>query len=294
LAVGPDGWRLLVPFAPDRHRQFRPDRRSSTLQLGVLPVELAGVRSHCLDVVCTSKDLRWLFSSFVADVLARIDAQPDVDPVAIVRACFDGWRTMFATGGRELSLRALAGLFGELVVLERALKVDPYATTTWVGPDRARHDFEGDSMHVEVKTTLSDDDRTVTVHGFRQLETDTEFELRLAHVRVDGPVEDGESVPDFADRLRKLDRTGRLTQSLMRAGLRPADRSRYEDIRFAVVEEEWYPVGVGFPRIVPDDLPAGIDVAALSAVTYAVDLERVTAEPARGGDIDVLVDRLVG
>ena len=47
-------------------------------------------------------DLRWLFSSFVADVLLRMRRHPEIDPTAIVRTCLQAWRALFAGGGRRL------------------------------------------------------------------------------------------------------------------------------------------------------------------------------------------------
>src|SRR4051812_24337792 len=85
LGLGTDGARLLVPFAKDEHRAFRPETKSKGVQLRARQIEHDGGNRWFLDVVCVQSELRWLFSTFVADILLRFRRHPEIEPPSVVR-----------------------------------------------------------------------------------------------------------------------------------------------------------------------------------------------------------------
>jgi hypothetical protein len=278
LGVGADGSRLLVPFEADAHRTFKADRRSKGIQLDVLPLEERG-RRYYLDVLCPRGDLRWLFTSFIADVLLRVARRPSVDPVSIVRTTFQAWRALFAGGGRRLSLKQLAGLFGELMLLERLLERNASATPRWRGPLREPHDFRSDRVAVEVKTTLATEDRIVHIHGLDQLTAPETASLYLLHVRAESPAEAGTNVPALVAKLLPADHTGRLPGLLAAAGYLAEHAESYESLTFEVKEEQLFKVGAEFPRLSVDSFPNHQVPAGLSDFRYSLDLATVTQAP---------------
>jgi hypothetical protein len=279
LAVGADGARLLVPFAKDAHRSFRPDTRSKGVHLSARQLEQEGVNRWFLDVVCTRSELRWLFSSFVADILLRFRRHPELDPTTIVRTCFEAWRALFAGAERRLGIKQLAGLFGELTLLARLLDRSPSAIRLWRGPLREPHDFVSPGLDIEVKTTLSSEDDVVHIHGLEQLAAPPEGRLHLAHLRVEVPSPDGESVPHVVDRLKTVDTTGKLVALLEATGYHDEHRDSYADLAFTLVEERWFEVGDGFPRLSPQSFPNGEAPTGLTDFRYSLDLSCVTALP---------------
>jgi hypothetical protein len=285
LGVGTDGARLLVPFAKDAHRSFRPDTKSRGVQLLVRQLEQAGVNHWFLDVVCTRNDLRWLFSSFVADILLRFHRHPQADPASMARSCFEAWRALFMGADRRLGIKQLAGLYGELTVLARLLELSPTAIRLWRGPLREPHDFVSPGQDIEVKTTLSDEDDVVHIHGLEQLAPPTTGRLHLAHLRVDVPTQNGESVPDLVDRLKAIDASGKLVPLLEAAGYHEDHRDSYAELAFAPVGERWYEVGAGFPRLSPESFPDNQVPSGLSGFRYSLDLSCVTALPLTDGDV---------
>jgi hypothetical protein len=293
LGVGRDGARLLVPFAKDAHRDFKPDRRSAALQLAVTTFEGNDGRRHYLDVVCTRPDLRWLFTSFVADMILRFARSPDVPAVAIVRKCFVAWRAMFVREGPRLSIKQLAGLFGELSVLERLLRKSDSATAVWKGPLGSPHDFVGAAQAVEVKTTLTSEDRVVHIHGIEQLAAPSRSGLALAHLRAEAPVSDGETVPRLVDRATALDATGRVASLLAGAGYFPHHAESYADLTFEVVVEEWFRVDDEFPRLSATSFPGGQVPAGLSDFRYSLDLGTVSAPPMGSDEVEAVMRELV-
>ena len=212
------GHGYSVPFAKDEHRAFRPETKSRGIELQVRQLEQDSENRWFLDVVCTRSDLRWLFSSFVADILLRIRRHADSSPIAIVRTCFAAWRALFAAAERRLTVKQLAGLFGELHVLDRMLIRSPSAVSLWRGPLHEPHDFVSAGLDLEVKTTLSSEDDIVHIHGLDQLTVPAEGRLHLAHLRVEVPSSDGESVPDLIERLANVETTGKLMALLQAAG----------------------------------------------------------------------------
>jgi hypothetical protein len=292
LGVAADGARMLVPFEKDKHRSFRPETRSRGVHLLVRQLEQQDGNRWFLDVVCTRNELRWLFSSFVADILLRLRRHPDTDPPAIVRTCFTAWRALFAGAERRLSVKQLAGLFGELDVLSRLLDRSATAIELWKGPLRDPHDFVSPGLDVEVKTTLSNEDDIVHIHGLEQLSAPAEGRLHLAHLRVEVPSVDGESVPDLVDRLREVDSSGKLAALLEAGGYHEEHRSTYADLGFKVVDERWFEVGAEFPRLSAESFPDGHVPNGLSDFRYTLDLSTVTTLPLRDATVETLLDSM--
>lgn len=292
LGVAADGARMLVPFKKDEHRSFRPETKSKGVQLLVRQLEHDGGNRWFLDVVCTRSELRWLFSSFVADILLRFRRHPERDPPAIVRTCFAAWRALFAGADRRLSAKQLAGLFGELYVLSRLLDRSPRAIGLWRGPLRDPHDFVSPGLDVEVKTTLSSEDDVVHIHGLEQLSAPNEGLLHLAHLRVEVPNADGESVPDLVDHLKAVDVSGRLVALLEAGGYHEEHRNSYADLAFNVVDERWFAVGGDFPRLSAESFADAQVPLGLSDFRYALDLSTVMAIPLAETTVEAVLDSM--
>ena len=293
LGVAIDGARLLVPFAKDEHRAFRPETRSRGIELQARQLEQDGDKRWYLDVVCTRSDLRWLFSSFVADILLRIRRHPETSPVAIVKTCFTAWRALFSAAERRLTIKQLAGLFGELHILDRMLARSPSAVLLWKGPLREPHDFVSPGLDLEVKTTLSGEDDVVYVHGLAQLAAPAEGRLHLAHMRVEVPSPDGESVPDLIGRLRDSDTTGRLMSLLQAAGYHHEHRATYTDLAFKLVDERWFPVDDRFPRLTAASFPKAEVPLGLSEFRYSLDLSTVSVTALSATEVSELLESMV-
>jgi hypothetical protein len=293
LGIGADGARLLVPFERDKHRAFKEEKSTRGLQLRTRQLETdAGLRWY-LDVICADDTLRWLFSRFVADVVLRITRNAGDDATGIVWRCYGAWKAMFAAPARRLGLKQLAGLFGELYVLERLLHRSSLAAERWRGPLREPHDFASPVLDVEVKTTLSSEDEVVRVHGLAQLAARPDSRLWLAHVRVEAPSAAGESVPAVVARIKELDSIGRVTSLLRSAGYHEEHRDSYLDLTFAVVDERWYEVGADFPRLTANQFIAGQAPPGVGDVTYTLNLSVVATPPMAETELEAGLDSVV-
>jgi hypothetical protein len=251
-----------------------------------------GGRQYFADLVCLKSDLRWLFATMAADVILRIEERPTADPVALTRACLGAWRGLFASGGRPLSPKQLAGLFGELVVLRRLLEHSPTALQTWRGPSRHYHDFVSGPFAIEVKTTLTSEDRIVHIHGLEQLEQPGGGALVLAHLRAESLTDDGTSVPEVVAQLAELVSSAKLKGLLAAAGYLEDHEENYRGLRFRLVEQAWYDVGDTFPRLSRNSFPGGQIPTGLADFQYTLDLTTVTEPPLSEAAVEDHVRRI--
>lgn len=289
LGLAPDGARLLVPFRANEHRGFR-ELRSRGIDIRARQLEGSDGNRWFLDVVCVRRDLRWLFSSFVADVLLRLQRHPDASPASIVTSSYSAWRALFAAAERRLTVKQLTGLFGELDVLRRLVARSSTATRRWRGPMQDAHDFVAPPNDLEVKTTLSTEDAVVHVHGLEQLVPPAGGSLHLVHLRVETPADDGTSVPSLIEQIRGTESTGHLMSLLAASGYHDEHAESYEPFTFRVIEENWYLVDDAFPRLSPATFPQGRVPEGLSDFRYLLDLRAVTSPVLRVGEAETILD----
>jgi len=281
LALGSDGRRMLVPLSRGHEHRLREDRRSAAVQLVRRPIEdPQGVRWFA-ELVCLRGELQGVFTALCSDVVQRLEVAEQAPAAAVLTDALDQWRALFAGSGRLLSAQRLAGLYGELVVLNLLLGHSADAASAWQGPTGAIHDFAWTGHAVEVKTTLSPDGRNVRVHGLDQLETPPDSRLLLAFHRVETVAAGGRSVPELVEQACVTGDQGQILGKLALAGYSTADAEHYRRIEFLSAEELWFEVDDGIPRLTHAslvNLPEGV-----SAVHYTSDLSKATpiatAEP---------------
>jgi Putative PD-(D/E)XK family member, (DUF4420) len=271
LGAGPGGRRVLVPLATEQHSTFKEDRRSGALLLLKRQVERNGELRWYADLSCPQPHLNHVFASLIVDVLARIEAAPDTG-LAAMRRCMAEWRALFASWERVLSVRELAGLFGELVILQRLLERNPDCLELWRGPLREPHDFSNGRNAVEVKTSLAEEGHAFQVHGLEQLQPPLEGALQLAHLRITQTLEEGSSVPDLVAACRNLSAASGFGARIEGSGYNVAHEEAYRKISFELLEQSWFAVADDFPRIVPESFGPGGKPEGITAVTYDVDL----------------------
>ncbi|WP_426509457.1 PD-(D/E)XK motif protein [Dactylosporangium sp. McL0621] len=271
--------RLLIPLAPNESVASAAD---SALHWRERGLEDAKVFVRYADLSCDRPDLADVFNGLCADILVAVEAAPS-RPLKAARTVVARWRALFAPGAVPLGADRLAGLFGELVVLERLLRSHGGASHLWTGPSGHRHDFTGAARSIEVKTSTATEGRRVRIHGLDQLEEPAGGCLDLVWIRVEQST-GGRCVPALVDDLLQLaDDEHDLLSRLAEVGYRSADRGHYVDVLFRVTEERWYEVGAGFPRVTIASLvppaPPVIDVH------YTIDL---LADPVPAlGDADI-------
>lgn len=278
LGAGPGGRRLLVPLDADQHSTFKEDRRSTALQLLKRQVERHGVLRWYADLTCPRPQQNHVFALLIVDVIARIEMAPEKG-LASMRRCLAEWRALVSSRERILGVRELAGLFGELLILQRLLERDPACLELWRGPLREPHDFSNGRDAIEAKTSLADEGHLFHVHGLEQLQPPPQGSLQLAHLRVAQTLAEGATDPDLVESCRGLSAVGGFGSLIEGAGYNATHEELYRKVSFELLDQSWFAVTDDFPRIVPDSFGASGPPEAVSRVAYDVDLSATPLAP---------------
>ena len=237
-------------------------------------LSVGGSIRRLLDVACRVRPLTDVFEHFAAAVIDHLVRHPS-SPSAAVSTVLNTWRRfLHVSAGLQLGRDALAGLFGELLVLLDLTRTGPTAgVAAWAGADRARHDFRTADTAVEVKTTLADTGAVVAVHGLNQLDEPNGGSLHLHFVRLELVAGAGQAVADLVEEILAAGAPpAELYASLDNFGL-PVDQiGATSRTTFVVRERATMKVGGGFPRLVPADLSTGQLMPGVTDVAYRINL----------------------
>lgn len=285
-----DGERhLLVPVSSTL--RLKEDRSSAGVHLTARTLLLDDMPVRFADLACKRTDLTHIFTGLVADVCARVVADPSEAASHLART-LDSWRLLFAGRSGRWTVPRLAGLFAEMLVLSRLLDRTPSAVRAWAGPDGAPQDFRSVHHAIEVKAALVSGSRVVRIHGVDQLETPREGTLHLAWFRVAvSSTQKALSVLDLLESCRaKSGDPAELEARLRACGMHELEHDPVAAAtRFMQAEERWFAVGTGFPRITVDAFTDGAVPPGISGLEYIVDLDNVPARADQRAVLDGLV-----
>lgn len=273
LAMDPPGnLHLIIPVQRGPNNQKPSDLnglkvRHRRLESGEI-IDLSAPPSH-----------EQVFTPFCRDVIDAIVVQHR-DPWAAVTATVRNWQSAWKPLRQEMSAAVQIGLFGELLVLNSLMLpcLGPTAVDQWSGPEAERHDFVGDRLHLEVKTT-SKSRPEHEISRIDQLRAPTGCRLLFVSIQVEKSIGGAETLAtqlDVAvDSLRPhpaaLDD---FMAKMTNMGWSDEMRQSGELLRFNIRDDTHvYEVDADFPRL-PDDFapPTGV-----VAVKYTVDLANVPA-----------------
>lgn len=193
-----------------------------------------------------------------------------------LQIAMDAMRDVLAKRHR-LSDEQVAGLFGELLVLEHLLhKLSPIdAVDAWLGPDGEEHDFSIDGVDIEVKTTLSEK-RVHVISGVDQLLPRVGVPLWLLSIQLTrAGIGEGATLDEMCK--LAIDEAGAagqiIRERLAKIGWTIADYGLYTT-RFGQRSiPRAYHVTGNFPSITGERLGAAVPhVNLISDVRYRIDV----------------------
>ena len=187
------------------------------------------------------------------------------DPAVSVERIIDDVRAALRPLVPDLGTTEQIGLFGELWVLSNVLlpTLGTRACHLWSGPESERHDFVGQGVHVEVKTTTRSEPKH-EISRIDQLKAPVGKRLLFVSVMLERSLGGDETLADRVDEIReKLGTDGhaidvfdsRLAQLGWHEGLRQTGAL----LRFTFRDVHVFEVAGTFPRL-PDDYvpPLGV------------------------------------
>ena len=271
LAVGPNGEpRVLLPLG--KRETVRTIMEALSLRIVVADLMQAGKQLRFLDIMCTAKHLESAFADVVEAIFSRIDQ--GLPCVEAARTTLEDFRSLLLVqGDAGPAVERVAGLAGELLILNRLIDRSPAAWRAWRGPAGDRHDFRSGTTSLEVKTTLKQGKSTIVVHGLNQLEPNTGGSLYLSHLTLEPSAGGLLSIAALAYRaISRADDPGRLQATLADAGCQDPGSAQWNRHQFNLEAEAFYEVSDEFPRLVPASLKGEQAPVGVSAVAYNVDL----------------------
>jgi hypothetical protein len=265
LAIGGDSRLHLLVRVDEAPEALPPDLQSIVVRV------LEGAAGIFLDVSARSHH-ELIFTTLVNMIVEAVEVQRRA-PAAAVDRCLDDLRAALRPVAPDLGVSEQIGLFGELWVLGNVLipTLGARACLLWSGPHRERHDFVGERVHIEVKTTTGSDERH-EITRLDQLRAPPEKRLLLASVMLERSIGGAETVATMIDLvMMRLGSDGRaievFEEALAKVGWHDGLRQTGALLRFNLRDVHFFEVDGDFPRL-PDDYvpPRGV-----VAVRYTID-----------------------
>ncbi|MCO5335736.1 PD-(D/E)XK motif protein [Delftia tsuruhatensis] len=196
------------------------------------------------------------------------------DPAISVERIIDEMRAALRPLAPDLSTAEQIGLFGELWVLSNVLlpTLGPRVSHLWSGPESERHDFVGQGVHIEVKTTTRSEPKH-EISRLDQLKAPANKRLLFVSVMLERSLGGDETLADRVDEIReKLESDGhaldvfdsRLTQLGWHEGLRQTGAL----LRFTFRDVHVFEVAGNFPRLPDDYMPP----PSVTGIKYSINV----------------------
>ena len=190
------------------------------------------------------------------------------DPAVSVERIIDDMRAALRPLAPDLSMAEQIGLFGELWVLSNVLfpTLGSRVCHLWSGPESERHDFVGQGVHVEVKTTTRSEPKH-EISRLDQLKAPASKRLLFVSVMLEKSLGGDETLADRIDEIReKLGSDGRaldvFDSRLAQLGWHEGLRQTGALLRFTFRDVHIFEVTGDFPRL-PDDYEPPLGVTGI-------------------------------
>jgi len=258
LAISASGdLHLLIPVEGDPRKKLPPTYNGLQLRkshsLGRDYINLQAPTAHAS-----------MFATLCAQVIEAIHVQqrdPWAAAINIVQSWYSAWRPVRL----PMSKTEQIGLAGELLILQRLWipSLGSEAVHYWSGPDRERHDFVSEHLHMEVKTTTKSRHEH-EISRVDQLMVPEQRRLVLASVQVEESSAGAQSIATLVDAIFdsiRLDGAARDAFQLKLDKLDWDDEMRQSPdlLRFNVRAMSLFEVDEEFPALPGDfQLPEGI------------------------------------
>lgn len=249
-----------------------------------LPADMKGLwvrhrvlegNSQYLDMIAAAAHEK-LFTPLVEDVLRAV-VIAGRDPWRAVRNILREWQSAWKPISAEMTPTIQVGVFGELLTLERIMipALGSNSIYLWSGPDSERHDFVGEEVHLEVKTTRRSRHEH-KISRIDQLDVPAGRKLILISILLEQSVAGAETVASKMDQVVDMIRsdavaTDQFMTKMLRLGWTDELRRSGQLLRFHVRDAQIYEVNENFPRL-PNNFSPHPGVVEIK---YTIDLANI-------------------
>ena len=231
--------------------------------------------------------VRDIFAAICGNIASTIiSISSERGAVKLVISQMRKWQDLFSKKLKNtLSIQEQQGLYGELSFLQKLLsspmdKIGP--VISWVGPNMAPQDFQGESWAVEVKTISVNKFPNVSINGELQLDETNKEKLFLYNIVVEIVPIDGKTLPELVNDIRnslshETTALNMFENKLIYYGYYDIDGDVYKERCYQIRKENYFIVQGDFPRIKKDELLLGVsDVKYI--ITLAASNENIVEE----------------
>lgn len=225
-------------------------------------------------VTLSTSDAIDIFYDFCLDLIhSAEEMSTEKDAFQCVIENLGRWHRLLRGERSSLSRNQVQGLYGELFVLLKLLKIDMnLAVDAWTGPFGTAKDFQFGNFSIEVKTTSSIDDLEVEISSEFQLDLIDCPALYLYCVSLQSENKSENTISNLIEEILGYldDQLPLKTAFLHRLRAAGIDKIKeYDNFAFEVVGEHVYEVRDDFPRIVNASISN-----AVSQVQFRLDLQK--------------------
>ena len=200
-----------------------------------------------------------VFFAYCGDLVSNLEGVTSPDERASkIKDSIARWGRFFEKCGADgLDIQKQAGLFGELVWLEKMIDngIDlERVVKSWKGCERNFHDFDVEGKVVEVKTSMMKEPQQITINNERQLDERGLLSLHLFFVSFRKTDGGGLTLDAKVQQIREKithsqDVLLYFNDSLINSGYLDEHSPKYTS-HFIVKEEMLFSVKDDFPRII--------------------------------------------
>lgn len=260
----PSDHRLLL-FSISTVGQNKLSSSTSTRAVTLLVHSYQENRTADISLLLIDNEFRQIFSVLVED-LVEVITRSNTESQAIT-SFFSRWqqwqRFLERIGVDGLGREEQIGLYGELWLLRSHLlpTLGNRAIDAWVGPQGAPRDFRLGTWAIEVKSTTILSPQAIIIANEFQLDAQGFAFLFLYWLALDAITGGSDTLPVLIDTIRASlagDSQRQFEELLLEAGYLEVHRHLYEQTSYTIRNAKFFSVEEGFPRIVPDGLPAGV------------------------------------
>jgi hypothetical protein len=256
-----------------------PQVTGMSIQIGKYWID--GSRKIVIDGVCEIDEFLDEFTGVFKEILILIEEE-SVSPIQSVHEIMQAWVSFWSRPQTTLlNVEEQIGLIGELQVLKKLIPVNLIlALECWSGPLGGKFDFTFTDWSFEVKATRSDR-RVHIVNGLDQLEPYRNKKLALISFQLQ-PTNDitglnlSQEVKAIRKMIYQIDRTKfvEFASLISSAGYNLARDAEYENIKFEIINADFFEIHEEFPRLTSSMLSSPIS-PRVEAVKYNIVLSHL-------------------